>query len=380
MKIRYYGHNGSGSGYGRAADEMVEALASAGAELEVRPLAPPASWNGAAAVSRFFKTDDHLTPPDRIIVHTLPLDIGRAIGAMPSDVLTVAYTTWEALQVPKPAMRSIADADALWVPSKATLRAFARLPVITPVPVFLMPHAYDESRDYAYTGERPDRPFTFYYVGAWTARKNPGGLVRAFCSEFTRSDDVQLLLQCRGVGREILAGALAATGLPQEETPRVQISNKELTETELWGLHGAMGDVFVSATRGEAWNLPAFEAMLAGRHIIVPAQQGTADFLDHTTAAQIASSPAPAFVDIRVAPPAADAPPGTLNLQRVGAQGLTARCQWKEPDLNELATRMRYAYEERHRALTVHYDVAAEFGRKAVGQRAIALLEGMKAP
>lgn len=373
MKIRYYGHNGSGTGYGRAADEMVEALAAAGADVEVRPLGPASS---RASTARFYRHDAELTMPDVVIVHTLPLDIGRAIGALPSEVLElphVAYTTWEALQVPPAVVRSVREADALWVPSEVTRHAFEN--ATRDLQVRVMPHAYDESRDYEYTGERPERPFTFYYVGAWTARKNPGGLIRAFCSEFTRGDDVQLLLQCRGVSREMLAGALAATGLPQDECPRVQISGKDLSEPELWGLHGAMGDVFVSATRGEAWNLPAFEAMLARRHVIVPAGQGSNDFLDDTSALRVGWHPAPAFVDVRVIPPQPEAAPGTMGIQIVGAQGLTSRCQWQEPDLAELALHMRNAYQMRHRTLDVHYDVAAEFGRKAVGQRALALLQ-----
>ena len=381
MKIRYYGHNGLCTGYGRAADEMVEALAAAGAELEVRPLADPETWNRSVAVSRFFRTDDQLTRPDRIIIHTLPLSVAAAtvlVSRTPdvAGVPMVGYTTWEALDVPAVIENALQEVDALWVPSHATLRAFDSL---VGKRVDVVPHAYDDTCRYQTTDPRPvDAPFTFYYVGQWTIRKNPAGLVRAFCAEFDKRESVRLFLQCKDTPKLARVHAMFSTGLPEEEWPDVVLSSKTLSEPELWAIH-QMADVFVSASHGEAWNLPAFEAMLAGRHIIAPREQGSDNFLRDTTAALYRSGQsAPAAADIRITHAPPGSPPGAINVQRTIADGLSCRCQWQEPDLGSLRAHMRHAFEARNRTLRVGYDVAAAFGRKAVGQRALQLLQEIK--
>lgn len=380
MKIRYYGHNGLCTGYGRAADEMVEALAAAGAELEVRPLAEPETWNRSVAVSRFFRTDDQLTRPDRIIIHTLPLSLAAAVVLVRKtpdveNVPIVGYTTWEARDAPTVIDEAITSCDAAWVPSHAARYALENLPRH---PVHVVPHAYDDARTYQTTAPREDTPFTFYYVGQWTVRKNPMGIVRAFCAEFDKREPVRLFLQCKGSSKLTLTNTMFSTGIPEEEWPDVVLSTRELTEPELWAVH-QMGDVFVSASHGEAWNLPAFEAMLAGRHVIVPAEQGSDDFLHDTTAALYRSGQmSPAMVDVRVMGQVPGGPPGQLSIQVIGAQGITSRCQWQEPDLQSLRAYMRNAYERKLRTIRVDYDIAAEFGRKAVGQRALQLLQEIK--
>src|SRR6185295_1274929 len=131
----------------------------------------------------------------------------------------------------------------------------------------------------------PDaEPFKFYYVGAWTQRKNPTGVIRAFCHAFTRADPVQLLLQCSGASLESIAAAAGSSGMGSERAPSIRPSVAPLTDEGILDLHRT-ADCFVTASRGEAWNLPAFDAMLAGRHVIAPRGQGSDDFLEDTSAA-----------------------------------------------------------------------------------------------
>lgn len=381
MKIRYYGHNGVNTGYGRAANEMVEALATTGAQIEVSPLGSSNAPVLETAAQRFFKVDAELTTPDAIIVHTLPLSVDRVIASIPdelADVPTVVYTTWEALEVPERVMQAVRGGDALWVPSKATAVPFARARQPEDPKVYVWPHAYDDTRDHTYSGDRPPAPYTFYWVGAWSGRKNPAGLIRAFVGEFDMSEHVRLLIQCRGLPPQVFAQALAMSGLPRAKTQHVLLSNRDITEPELWSVH-ALGDTFVTATHGEAWNLPAFEAMLAGRHVIAPAGQGSDEFLEDTTAHLYrASQRAPAFLDVRMADLPAGSPPGAVMFQTMGGDGLTSRCHWQEPDLHDLQEAMRQAFTAKTRTIQVDYDVADTFGRRAVGRRAVQLLEEIR--
>jgi glycosyltransferase involved in cell wall biosynthesis len=218
-----------------------------------------------------------------------------------------------------------------------------------------------------------ERPYRFYYIGAWTARKNPEGVLRAFVRAFDRSDNVELWMQCAGAGDSVAQLAILATGVDAGRLPRIMFSNKRLSEVQIASMH-AQGDCFVSASRGEAWNLPCFQAMLAGRHIIVPDYQGSDDFLVGTSAERYGSTLAPASGEVMLQR-GADAQ-GMVRAQYIGTQGLTVQEDWREPDLSALAVRMRRAYVELISDLRILYDPAERFGRQAVARTIRHLLQG----
>src|SRR5258706_16215485 len=76
VRIRYYGHIGQPTGYGRAAMDMCMALLGQGAELQIVPIA-----RDAVLPKEFLPLASHLggdsRRPDVVIAHTLPLDCAR---------------------------------------------------------------------------------------------------------------------------------------------------------------------------------------------------------------------------------------------------------------------------------------------------------------
>lgn len=381
MKIRYYGHAGQLTGYGRAAENMIMALDRAGADVEVRTLAPyeTLKFEGASLpVASLLKRDHELDPlPDVVIVHTLPMDCPRVVDvALREGTLAaaprptwIAYTTWEATDVPF-SMQPYEVFDDVWHPSPASARGWVeKLASDHKGTVAIMPHCFDESLLPFYRESvvaRPsDGPYRFYSIGAFNVRKNIVGLIRAYAHEFSRADEVELVLSCHGMTEQMLTQAICSTGLRPDECPVIRAEFNPLTEDQLWAIHRG-ADCFVSASRGEGWNLPAFEAMLAGRHVIAPAGQGHDFFLLQTSARLYQALLAPAQVQTI----ATRDEKGT-RIATIGAQGLTARSVWHEPDLLDLASKMRAAYENRDSTLTVNYDVAAKFGMEAVGRLAI---------
>jgi hypothetical protein len=153
----------------------------------------------------------------------------------------------------------------------------------------------------------------------------------------------------------------------------VRVTSDRVSDLAILALH-VYCDCFVSASRGESWNLPAFEAMLAGRHIIAPAHQGSDDFLAITSADLYGSRLAPAGGEIIMGQPV-DGQPGMVRAQYVGTQGLTAKDDWREPDIAELAMLMRRAYAEKRRKLVRHYLPSPLFGTRAVGALIAELLK-----
>lgn len=359
MLIHYYGHVGQSTGYGRAATDLCKALHRAGVEMQIRPLCPPDQVDYAMVKGEIYNslTYEMKGEPSAIIVHTLPGDcrkvydiaqLERYKGVAP----IVAYTTWEALSDPPEHMlERYVVFDQVWVPSQQSSFEWPRHHGMWPW-AQVVPHCFDELT-WAARGTDPvpppyeTRPFdgyTFLYVGAWTPRKNPTGLVLAFLSEFSAKDNVRLRLHCRKVLGSELARIVAATGIDPQDIPRIETYPvMEYSEADLWAFHRA-ADCFVSASHGEAWNLPAFDSYLAGRQCIVPQGQGSETYLQGTDAARVRTWAGIPWHSVQDGQK-----PGEYIVQ--GAQGLTSRMRWEDVSLHALAHTMRQHYSHRARDL-----------------------------
>lgn len=385
MRLRYYGHQRQRTGYGMAARNLLQALdccaygpqRSAFPWLDLRNLGRmdhdlPATMEGY---------ERPLADPDVVLVHTLPRDCHRVLeleGLKRGDgPKLIAYSTWEALAAPPEILQPLVESfDQIWVPSTVNAQAFlAELGHTSahgdPGMIRVLPHCFDEEVTFE-TVEKTRGAFRFYWVGAWTARKNPGGLIRAFARAFTSRDNVELVMHSPGCSMDTFVATLAATGLEQRELPAITLSNAYLDEDGMASLHHG-ADCFVTATRGEAWNLPAFDALLHGRHIISQYGLGSDEFLVNTSADLIDGLESPAAVDVKFI----ESSDGEMRLKTVGATGLTSRSLWLDPNLSSLADAMRSAYESEHRTIEIGYDVAQRFGYAAVANLAMNMLEEM---
>lgn len=394
MKVRYYGHAGQTTGYGIAAEHTIRALLRVGIDVEIRTLAPyhTLQWSELPLTS-YLRTDEQLDPaPDVVIVHTVPtactqvvavalqegsLVLGRTFDH-PDDVgngiPVVAYTTWECDSPAPPMMlEAMSLFDQVWTPSLQSLVGFRGLHSFER-PVIVVPHAYDFDR-HIDTPNRIAKPgdskrHRFYYVGAWNYRKNPAGVVRAYAHAFAPKDNVELLLHLPGSNKETLAYAMCATGIAPEDFPAFRVTFDHVPRENIDMLH-QHADCFVTATRGEGWNLPAFEAMVAGRMVIAPMYMGHDDFLSGTSARLYPSHAVPASFDV--------VKTGENQIQPHGAQGASGKDLFREPYLLALASHMREVYEQRQRSIEVRYSPRERYGYDAVGQKMKTALEAVLA-
>lgn len=392
MRVLYFGHIGERTGYGRAAEATCLAMIAAGIDLEVQPLRKRSMLDleraDALPLARRLVTDlEKVVRPDVVFVHTLPLDCRRVLESLPLYTRGIlagivpekgrctpccAYTTWEgASDITSEVRLALQDFDHVFWPSYHNLHRAIGIANRS-----VLPHAYNAFSRQARNMERPPHRYRFYYVGAWNLRKNPVGLIRAFISEFGANEDVELVLQCAGnVTETEFLLTLAMTGVERQRQPRIVFSHQFKSDTQLDMLH-AESDCYVSATRGEAWNLPAFDAMLHRRHVILPIRMGHDDFLAGTSAAWIGGCSQPAMGDVIIGDPRPEQP-HALNLQYVGAQGLDGRGLWREPDLKGLASQMREAFAKRTSVLRVPYDPAERYSYEVVGTQLRATLEAL---
>lgn len=387
MRVRYYGHVGTPTGYGIAGAEMCMAMLEAGIELDILPTGNRLEAKYAPLLASIKDEVDAHPDPDAVIVHTLPMDCWKVIErarctretAIKPITPLIACTTWEGFgNAPELLTRSLRLFDDVWVPSTETARGlgFPTLNGTHDTQVHVVPHAYDplaypDPVDAVKPAPPPGEPYRLYYIGAWNVRKNPEGVIRAYLRAFTRDDDVELVIHSVGAPPSAVSLAvLAATGAPMDEVARIVFSNQELVSEGIRALH-MRSDCFVSASRGEAWNIPAFDAMMHRNHIIVPECQGTGEFLDGTSASYVTTSITPAAGECRIHYEST----GECRAFYMGSQGLDVRSNWGDPNLIEMALMMRKAYEHRPR-LEVRYDPAARFGRAAVGKMIRDLIEG----
>lgn len=380
MLIRYYGPVGIPGGYGRAAAETCMAILAAGLDLEICAYHPQAGAGHQNHLHERYRAlvecvrSDERPPapnPDVCIVHTLPMDCARVLERVRLDAQwhTVAYTTWEgASPMPPHIVDALAVFDHVWVPSRVSLVSVNRSHIV--------PHAFDDTVErtavhhehHAHVDLKPRR-FRFYTIGTWSERKNLAGLLRAYLRAFTRHDDVELLIHSAGTPNLAYLSALVAAVDPcHDEHARIEFKNGYEDDSYIQELH-RNSDCFVTASRGEAWHFPAFDAMMAGRHIITAGRLGSDDFLIDTSAWRYESRVTPAFAEAETVSVS-----GRTGLRRVGTD-LTCKDDWREPDLGALAVLMRRAYAESVTDLTTTYDPYTRYGRAAVGQRIRQLLE-----
>lgn len=292
-KIRLIGDTNPGTGYNNALRGLVRALEQLGYS--------PANLHviGAVMSMHYQNLDesdgDWLFPyiygdwsgDDQInIVHLYPPMVGPYWTPLNGRV-NIAYCAWETDQLPKAtyqkdgATRTCIDDlnlyDQVWVPSKFLVEVFRRSGVTKPIHV--VPHALQPE-----LLARPIKPAAvyegarrFYYTGSWNDRKNPRGLLRAYFATNWTPVDASLLLHVTPHTRDLAAveahAFIAKEQVKQlvEAYPGISAGFGLLTTPRpySWVLDfHTQNDVFVTASRGEGFCLPALEALAMGSGVI----------------------------------------------------------------------------------------------------------------
>jgi glycosyltransferase involved in cell wall biosynthesis len=365
MLLRYYGHFNAQTGYARAARALANALyRHSGWTIDCRAIGP-----GAKEITQGASNATGTAPPDAILVHTLPGDCARVIDIEGLELFDhnpplIAYTTWEATRffhkwlLPRGAggwdgLRF----DAVWMPWQKPLDEM-RDKVMDRVRTAWIPHTFDPA-DWAWPAKRRDRSaplktigpadaLRFYWMGAPSARKNPQGVLSAFCSRFAGGDEKVALVFHAKLAPEAWAAMMAASGAPPAWLlEHVFLSRRDLDEIEVPRFHREH-DVFVTASRGEAWNLPAFEAALSGNWVIAPMGQGSDAFLAANTSSRVTPlGYEPAWYDAVVTGMVPDGGHQRASVTVTGIQGLDPTLhQWDVPDINGIGDAMRRCYTE----------------------------------
>lgn len=288
ISIAYVGPFWDGTGYSRAACDMLWGLSERGAavfpknvKLTQQTVEPPAE------ILKLFGTEGR--PPDAVVQHIPPSLFRRFPGAKNIGFVHLETTR---LQNPNDIERCNAM-DELWVASSQNLEALQVSGVTIPIKVTFLP--YREGR-YAGPWSGLDLgldvgiKFKILVVGDYSQRKNIDAIVRSYFERFQGCDDAILILKTYvpSITWERSAEIVSArcNELWQERNsrsdgrPKVALITQYLTEQAMMNLL-SMCDLFVSAERGASWCYPAFDAAAFGKAVVASGWGGHTQFLNH---------------------------------------------------------------------------------------------------
>jgi GT2 family glycosyltransferase/glycosyltransferase involved in cell wall biosynthesis len=176
----------------------------------------------------------------------------------------VGFTMLEVDGFPKNWVRQANRMDEVWVPTEFNRRGFLesglKRPIAT-IPLGVDPEYFHP----AIKGHpNPAGEYVFLSNFEWGERKDPSLLLKAFNAEFSSREPVRLL--CKIINRDPMVRVLddiRRLGLKDSGGKITFLFNREFPYYQLGSFYRS-ADCFISAGRGEGWDMPLMEAMACG--------------------------------------------------------------------------------------------------------------------
>jgi glycosyltransferase involved in cell wall biosynthesis len=239
---------------------------------------------------------------------------------------------WELEEAPHWFGPAFTHVDELWAPTRfieTMLRKHAPsrvqvkyvpLPVVTPqVDVSITRVRFGLDNRYMFL-------FSFDFMSVMK-RKNPLGLIEAFCSAFAEGEGPMLVIKAINGDKRLMERNMLRDAVRKRSD--IVLIDEYFTKVETSTLT-SLADCYVSLHRSEGLGLTISEAMTLGRPVIATGYSGNLDFL----------SGANSFIV-----------PGLRVKVGHGAEGYSPEAMWMEPNVSEAAKYMRYVYENQAEAV-----------------------------
>jgi glycosyltransferase involved in cell wall biosynthesis len=288
MKILYVAHYKENSGWSQAAIDYISALDQNGFDVVCRNI--KLTNSDPKIPDRILELESKpLTGIDFCIQHVLPHHIvgtgkfKKNIAFFVGESDTIKYNFWYSY---------LKNVDEVWVPNETNKSVLQKDGIDK---VHVVPHTFDMSK---YTKGRnklnlysANSKFKFYYIGDLNDRKNLLGIIRSFNSEFCNGENVCLILKLRhsGIPPQQLNDSFVRFSQQIKNSLRIHkdphmfpteiVITADMSQDMIYDLHNTC-DCFINISHGEAWSIPAFEAMAMGKTPISSNDGGPKEFID----------------------------------------------------------------------------------------------------
>jgi len=249
----------------------------------------------------------------------------------------IPFVIWEGDKVPQFWMKHLLDEriKQIWVPSTHVKDAILNTGIgggeqlDLSEKIKIVPHGVDLSI-FQPNPEQKERNFTFLANKGWAQGINDRGgiqwLLKAFHAEFSNTESVELRIKINTTycppGWDFNVEMKKLGIEKKEDSPSILVSTDNVEQKLMAQFYE--GDVFVSPTMGEAFNLPCIEAMACGVPVITTNFGGQTDFVTQENGWLVDGK----LVDV------------TWDMPYEGVK-------WMQPDVDELRKTMRDCFENK---------------------------------
>ena len=304
MKVLFIGCYREGTGWGNAAIDYILAMDSAGIDVVCRPV--KLNDKNPDVPKRIVELENKSSSgSDVCIQNVLPhhMDFNggfkKNIALYFTETSSFEYSIWP---------NRINQLDEAWVCCEHNKTVSKNSGINIPIKVVPIPTDISKFESTYDKSKLPDieNNFCFYFIGDITRRKNLVALIKAFHLEFSPNEPVSLVIKANKFGESedsLLSHISEISGQVKEnlklysntDTYKKEIViTRTLTDLEVMSLHYTM-DCFVMPSFGEAWCIPAFDAMGFGNTPICTNTGGMSDFLNKGGGFLIDGTSEPAF-------------------------------------------------------------------------------------
>ena len=369
LKVRYIGPFGQATGYGRACGDNLLALHQTGqVELDIQLIM---DFDRSKLEPQYEcllpfveQAPDSMSWADVHVVHTIPFGCKRYCegNLKPADgVKKVAITTWETNRLrPDIALELKTTFDKVIVPCKQNQSAFNNSGISQ---VAVVPHGFDPAR-WPWRDRTNKDVYTFGWLGEWSYRKNPVGVILSYLAEFTAADPVRLIIKTNRKDAPEAIRSIKA-GMYLDLTPPIEVVTDRLSGPDLIDLHHDI-DCYVSLHRGEGFALGAFESVITGANMLYTNFGGPCEF---STAKdqpiKFASTPA-WLPEEKILDEISGMP--IIRVSRIGPTGIDGKQFWAEPRLDDAMFYLRRMFlDKKRKSAWAREYYETRFSFKAIG-------------
>lgn len=197
------------------------------------------------------------------------------------------FTMFERMFIERQIVDLLNRIEGVWVPCTANKEVMNAAGVRN---VSVIPFPWFDDDPFLKVKHKHRAVRRFLWIGRWEPRKAPDQLLRAFMREF-RPGEAQLTMKLSGLGwgGQDQSNYISMSDVLREELERdtewtlsdltnIEVIHRRLSIPEMVKLY-ERSDVYVSASRGEGYDLPCFQAKLARKKVVTTDSGGPRDFL-----------------------------------------------------------------------------------------------------